>query len=172
MVSFIKSLFVAVACAATAAAAAATTCTGPSLRRAWRDTSCQDRATYLNAVKLLKQLPNVNALNIPNMNTFVNIHNTNRLLIHGTDAFLPWHRFFVYKFEQALQIVSGTCLTLPYWDWERDSVNTASTVLEATTFGSSKGIVNATTNQTCVTEGIANYKGIWNNTVRGGCLRR
>lgn len=35
---------------------------------------------------------------------------------HGWERFLPWHRIYLYEFEQALQDrVPG--VTLPYWDW-------------------------------------------------------
>ena len=35
---------------------------------------------------------------------------------HGDSAFGPWHRYYLYQFEQALQTVDPT-VTLPYWDW-------------------------------------------------------
>jgi tyrosinase len=35
---------------------------------------------------------------------------------HGNDAFLPWHREFTYRFEEALQSVAPN-VTIPYWDW-------------------------------------------------------
>lgn len=35
---------------------------------------------------------------------------------HGNELFLPWHRAYLYYFEQALQdLVPG--VTLPWWDW-------------------------------------------------------
>jgi tyrosinase len=35
---------------------------------------------------------------------------------HGWERFLPWHRVYLYEFEQALQDVSPD-ITMPYWDW-------------------------------------------------------
>ena len=35
---------------------------------------------------------------------------------HGWERFLPWHRAYVYEFEQNLQDFEPD-LTLPYWDW-------------------------------------------------------
>ena len=35
---------------------------------------------------------------------------------HGWERFLPWHRAYLYEFEQNLQDVSPD-LSLPYWDW-------------------------------------------------------
>lgn len=35
---------------------------------------------------------------------------------HGRAAFLPWHRYYLLKFEQALQAIDPS-VTVPYWDW-------------------------------------------------------
>ncbi|MBE9216525.1 tyrosinase family protein [Plectonema cf. radiosum LEGE 06105] len=35
---------------------------------------------------------------------------------HAQPAFLPWHRQFLYQFEQALQKIEPN-VTVPYWDW-------------------------------------------------------
>ncbi|MFL5896901.1 MAG: tyrosinase family protein [Solirubrobacterales bacterium] len=37
---------------------------------------------------------------------------------HGQPAFLPWHRAYLYRFEQALRD-TGHDVTLPWWDWTR-----------------------------------------------------
>ena len=39
---------------------------------------------------------------------------------HVGPAFLPWHRYYLYRFEQQLQRrVPG--VTIPYWDWTQDA---------------------------------------------------
>ena len=35
---------------------------------------------------------------------------------HGWERFLPWHRVYLYEFEQALQDVAPG-VTMPYWDF-------------------------------------------------------
>jgi tyrosinase len=35
---------------------------------------------------------------------------------HGWERFLPWHRVYLYEFEQALQDHCPN-VTIPYWDW-------------------------------------------------------
>ncbi|HET8955215.1 MAG TPA: tyrosinase family protein [Solirubrobacterales bacterium] len=37
---------------------------------------------------------------------------------HGKPAFLPWHRAYLYRFEQALRD-TGHDVMLPWWDWTR-----------------------------------------------------
>jgi tyrosinase len=148
---------------------------GASIRKAWHDTSCEDRRAYLNAVELLYKLPADNDLAIPNYAAFVTLHadSMNRAYAHGIDdgPFLPWHRWFVWKFEEALQRVSNSCVTVPYWDWSRDKgKEMESSVLTADAFGSTSGIDSI---DGCVTDGICSKHGFWNKTVRtGGCLKR
>ncbi|GKY97914.1 hypothetical protein MPSEU_000749400 [Mayamaea pseudoterrestris] len=148
---------------------------GPSVRRAWHDTSCADREAYLDAVELLYKLPANNSLKIPNYATFVDLHASavNSAYAHGADdgPFLPWHRWYMWKFEKALQVVSDSCVTVPYWDWAKDSgAEMKSSVLEADTFGSSSGLDRL---DGCVTEGLASKNNFWNATLRsGGCLKR
>ena len=35
---------------------------------------------------------------------------------HGWERFLPWHRAYLYEFEQNLQDFSRNIM-MPYWDW-------------------------------------------------------
>jgi tyrosinase len=39
-------------------------------------------------------------------------------LAHGEPSFLPWHRAYLYRFEQALRD-TGHDVMLPWWDWTR-----------------------------------------------------
>jgi hypothetical protein len=146
---------------------------GPSIRRAWHDTSCEDRTAYLNAVELLYKLPSTNSLGIPNYFVFVRIHaGMNANYAHGANdgPFLPWHRWYLWKFEEALQIVSGSCVTVPYWDWSKDKgKEMQSSLLQPESFGSSIGIDS----NGCVIEGLCNMNDFWTSTARtGGCLKR
>lgn len=39
-------------------------------------------------------------------------------IAHGRPAFLPWHRAYLYRFEQALRD-TGHDVMLPWWDWTK-----------------------------------------------------
>jgi tyrosinase len=50
--------------------------------------------------------------------------NANMGSIHSCPAFLPWHRRFLWDFEQELQRVSGNSnLGVPYWNWTSGAEN-------------------------------------------------
>jgi hypothetical protein len=64
-------------------------------------------------------------------NPFVLIHNqvfaglpniTSLNPAHQCPSFLPWHRYFLLKFEQELQKIDSS-VTLPYWDWTHDNAD-------------------------------------------------
>ena len=114
---------------------------GTSRRRPWRDLSCTEQQEFLQAVQALKQ----NGI----YDEFVNVHWDSRKMAHDVPEFLPWHRWFLYIFEKELQRVSGTCMTVPYWDWERGDHQI---VLKSWSFGRQNG-------GGCVEDGIARY---WN----------
>ena len=40
---------------------------------------------------------------------------------HGWSTFLPWHRMYLWEFEQALKDAGAPTVTLPYWDWTQST---------------------------------------------------
>jgi Common central domain of tyrosinase len=114
-----------------------------SWRRAWRDLSCEQQDEYLEAVLLLKDSGVYDE--------FVYMHAGVADFTHMTPEFLPWHRWFTYQFEKALQDATGKCIYVPYWDWERDAEwESESNVLHEDTFGTYGGTDGAS----CATDGI------------------
>ena len=94
---------------------ASQSCGGTRERWAWTDHSCQEQDEYIEAVYALKQ--------DGTYDDFIRVHREMNSRSHGVAEFLPWHRWFIYQFEDALREVSGNpCITLPYWDWEDSSV--------------------------------------------------
>jgi len=81
-----------------------------------------ERDNFINAVLTLKNTTGTSGISI--YDEFVAIHWGVRQLSgsqttdggHGNAGFLPWHREYILRFEQALQTVDSS-VNLPYWRW-------------------------------------------------------
>jgi Common central domain of tyrosinase len=84
-----------------------------TIRKNYREMTAAERQIFVNALNVLRANGRVNAYAVNHLNLF----NSG---IHGTEDFLPWHRWFARNFEVAL-INSGVAgankIALPYWDW-------------------------------------------------------
>ena len=79
---------------------------------------------------------------------------------HQGPAFFPWHRYCLYVFERELQMVDPG-VTIPYWDWTRDSSPTSS--IWAADFMGGNG---RSTDLQVMTGPFAYSTGEWTLTVR------
>ncbi|BAZ27935.1 putative tyrosinase [Cylindrospermum sp. NIES-4074] len=77
---------------------------------------CMSESQLENLRCAFRELYNLNKwpLDGRNYNNLALIHQNH--CQHGWERFLPWHRIYLYEFEQALQ---DHCpgVTMPYWDW-------------------------------------------------------
>eukprot|EP01064_Diplonema_japonicum_P022801 TRINITY_DN32_c0_g1_i4.p1 TRINITY_DN32_c0_g1~~TRINITY_DN32_c0_g1_i4.p1 ORF type:complete len:572 (+),score=169.57 TRINITY_DN32_c0_g1_i4:89-1717(+) len=121
---------------------------GPRVRKGWSMLSCTEREHFIEAVRTL------HSENTTDYHDLSQLHRNNGRYAHGTSAFLPWHRWFLVGYENALRSLPGfECMTVPYWDWERDDAEERlSTPFRAKTFGTPTGISGW---RDCVTEGVA-----------------
>eukprot|EP01064_Diplonema_japonicum_P022795 TRINITY_DN32_c0_g1_i15.p1 TRINITY_DN32_c0_g1~~TRINITY_DN32_c0_g1_i15.p1 ORF type:complete len:554 (+),score=170.35 TRINITY_DN32_c0_g1_i15:134-1795(+) len=122
---------------------------GPRVRKGWSMLSCTEREHFIEAVRTL------HSENTTDYHDLSQLHRNNGRYAHGTSAFLPWHRWFLVGYENALRSLPGfECMTVPYWDWERDDAEERfSTTFRAKTFGTRSGVGGWPDN--CVTEGVA-----------------
>lgn len=67
---------------------------------------------------------------------------TLRNAAHRGPVFLPWHRAFVWEFEQLLRTVDPT-VTVPYWAFENETAGTIPLVFSAGYFGGDGNIAQA-----------------------------
>ncbi|KAJ9079024.1 hypothetical protein DSO57_1000659 [Entomophthora muscae] len=84
----------------------------PVVRREIRDLSLQELGKLTSAINQLHKQGEYEL--------FTRIHLCNVEFAHNVPAFLPWHRYFIRKFEMALQEIDPS-VSLPYWDWSLDS---------------------------------------------------
>lgn len=123
----------------------AQSCGATRERWAWTDHTCEEQDDFIEAVKSLKM--------DGTYDQFVRVHRAVNSRSHGVAEFLPWHRWFIQAFEDALrEVAANRCITIPYWDWED------STIFDEDTFGWFEGRSEG---------GRCRF-----DTVTGDCLRR
>lgn len=112
-------------------------CKHPAIRKEWRALSSRERTEWIAAVKCLATLPHDESLSpmvkpsdIVRVNAsgsyyddIVYVHMDMNHKIHFTGLFLPWHRWYVQMYENALKDKCGYTGTSPYWNWASDSSN-------------------------------------------------
>jgi len=87
----------------------ASTCGNHRHRVSWQETTQENRDLYINGFKTLADMGV--------MAQFTQCHLDSSE--HSNHEFLPWHREFVFRLEEAIRGLGGeySCFTLPYWDW-------------------------------------------------------
>ena len=95
------------------------------LRKNVKTLTAQERRDFVEAVLALKSAPSPFEPELSYYDQFVAWHlglypcgmGHEMMRAHGGPMFLPWHRLFLLRFEDALREVSGKPITVPYWDW-------------------------------------------------------
>jgi len=97
-------------------------CTNPVVRQEWRSVSDTERAEYIEAALCLHKIPSAFDYHpeAKLSDDFPWIHTHNPIDHHRTANFLPWHRYFIHKYENALKERCGYQGHLLYWDWTLD----------------------------------------------------
>ena len=127
---------------------------GVRRRQSWRKMTCREQNEFMNAIHILKEEGTYDE--------FTRIHYDSADTAHLEDSFLPWHRWFLYSFETALQRAAGYCIALPYWDWDATPEDAMSVIFKSTTFGSEQS--------GCVRDGLVDGWRSFGNG--GGCVHR
>jgi tyrosinase len=84
----------------------------------------------------------------------VRVHQINVGTVHGSGKFLPWHRYYVWTFEQILRDECGFDRAFPWWDEELDAGNfKSSSIFTSNFFGSLPAATNGM--GTCITDGVS-----------------
>eukprot|EP00178_Gracilaria_changii_P016584 TRINITY_DN47817_c0_g1_i1.p1 TRINITY_DN47817_c0_g1~~TRINITY_DN47817_c0_g1_i1.p1 ORF type:complete len:512 (-),score=86.53 TRINITY_DN47817_c0_g1_i1:162-1697(-) len=97
-------------------------CNGQRNRREIRDMTPQQRREWQQAMKALME--DRNAEGESEWDRLVKLHMDFSDEAHGGSYFLPWHRLFLLRLENALREKQAG-LALPYWDWSIDAADAA-----------------------------------------------
>ncbi|KAI9167905.1 Tyrosinase ustQ [Paramyrothecium foliicola] len=88
----------------------------------WRQLPDQDKKSYLDSVLCMTTKPSRLGLNSTLYDDFPWAHARVNDNIHAVASFLPWHRWFVHLYEEAVR-ECGYTGSFPYWDWTIDAGN-------------------------------------------------
>ncbi|TGJ83116.1 hypothetical protein E0Z10_g5643 [Xylaria hypoxylon] len=89
------------------------------VRFEWDSYSQTDRTAFVEAIKCLQTKPSGGSKYTGSQNRYedlISVHRDMTADIHQTAAFLVWHRYFVWVFEQLLRDECGFNRAMPWWD--------------------------------------------------------
>ncbi|KAI0412042.1 hypothetical protein F5X98DRAFT_24359 [Xylaria grammica] len=89
------------------------------VRFEWDSYSKSDRTAFVEAIKCLQTKPSGNSKYTGSTNRYedlISVHRDMTANIHQTEAFLVWHRYFVWVFEQLLRDECSFDRAMPWWD--------------------------------------------------------
>lgn len=137
------------------ATVAAATCASPRTRVEWRDYPPVDRQAFVDSIACLTQRPSAGATYAPSGSRYEDFVKTHQIFtprVHGNGLFLPWHRYFLHVFEQALRTECGFNGTMPWWDETVENGRFAqSSIFTPEYFGSLPGPTDG--RGTCIVDG-------------------
>lgn len=134
----------------TTASAAAGSCSSPSIRYEWDDYSTANRQALMSAFKCLMNKPPSGAFDVSKSRweDFARLHQMYTPNVHSNQKFLPWHRYFIWTFEQVLRDECGFTAPFFWFDETKHSGAFSSSDVFTNTYLGSLG-----SSSHCVTDG-------------------
>ncbi|KAI1813871.1 Di-copper centre-containing protein [Poronia punctata] len=98
--------------------AAASCASNPNIRYEWDNYSTSDRQALMSAIKcLMNKAPSGNfSPSKSRYEDFARLHQMYTNNVHQNQKFLPWHRYFIWTFEQVLRDECGFDRAFPWFD--------------------------------------------------------
>ncbi|GAD93058.1 conserved hypothetical protein [Paecilomyces variotii No. 5] len=130
-------------------------CGNPIVRREWRTLNHNERLAYTQAARCLTESPSMRRENTTIHDDFVLLHSRIGNYSHNAAPFLPWHRYFIHLYEQALHEHCNYTGVLPYWNWSLDWEDLSKSPVwdNETGFGGSGTGAESVANGHCVLDG-------------------
>ncbi|KAI0509769.1 hypothetical protein F5B22DRAFT_648790 [Xylaria bambusicola] len=130
---------------------AAASCTNPNTRFEWDDYSTSDRQALMSAFKCLMNKPPSGAFSASKSRweDFARLHQMYTPNVHQNAKFLPWHRYFIWTFEQVLRDECGFNRAFVWFDETKHAGAFSQSDLFSTQYLGSLG-----GSSHCVTDGV------------------
>ncbi|KAK2058040.1 Di-copper centre-containing protein [Colletotrichum caudatum] len=90
------------------------------VRKEWRQLSALEKSDFTRSVNCLSTIPSTQGFNGTVYDDFTILHEQFGSQSHGDANFLPWHRYALIVWENALRDHCGFQGHIPYWDWTMD----------------------------------------------------
>jgi tyrosinase len=94
------------------------TCSSSRTRQEWHSTTDATKQKFIDAIKCMLNRPSKG--NYPGSHNryedFVQVHQTVANNVHNNAKFLPWHRAYLWAFEEALRGECGYTESIPWFD--------------------------------------------------------
>ncbi|ROV97790.1 hypothetical protein VPNG_08645 [Cytospora leucostoma] len=104
-----------------------TSCVNPRVRKEWRNLTASQQLEYLGAVKCLLNTPSQQSDVYPGAKSrfddFQGLHISKTDYYHFCGQFIPWHRYFLHLYQNALEQSCNFTGIMPYWNWALDAVS-------------------------------------------------
>ncbi|KAI2638823.1 hypothetical protein GGS26DRAFT_587595 [Hypomontagnella submonticulosa] len=117
-------------------------CETPRVREEWRELSREQRLDFISAIQCMLSKSGETSDIFDGVKSryddFVALHIWQADYVHWVGHFLPWHRSYLWHFEQVLRDECSYSGSVPYWDWTLDMVDEGS-ILDSLIFDTEEG---------------------------------
>lgn len=98
-------------------------CAAPRIRYEWDNASSATRQNFINGVRCLMGRPSAGGFpgSRNRYEDLVVVHQQSFTFVHGNSVFMPWHRYYLWVFEDVMRVECGFTDTLPWFDESRYS---------------------------------------------------
>ncbi|KAI1815113.1 Di-copper centre-containing protein [Poronia punctata] len=128
----------------------------PNIRVEWDSYSASDRKAFVKAISCLQGKPSRGSKYPGSTSLYEDLASVHRGMtadIHQTAAFLVWHRYFVWVFEQLLREECSFDRAMPWWDETKHAGNFAKSSIFTEDYFGHLPLKTSNNEGTCIVSG-------------------